>query len=100
LAAVNDAAEHQGIVKQLATLTPAPYWVGGHDSTLEGTFEWTTGEPWTYRLWDAGEPNNDDCGTLDQDCVGLELDSGDLDGDFNDHCCDQARRFVCEKPLR
>ena len=38
-------------------------WIGGTDETEEGTWEWVTGEPWTYENWRAGMP--DDFGNQD-----------------------------------
>lgn len=33
-------------------------WLGGSDQIAEGTWEWVTGEPFTYTNWGPGEPNN------------------------------------------
>ena len=33
-------------------------WLGGHDSTTEGTWEWVTGEAFSYTNWAGGEPND------------------------------------------
>jgi hypothetical protein len=35
-------------------------WLGGTDENSEGSWEWLTGEPWSYSNWNSGEPNN--CG--------------------------------------
>ena len=33
-------------------------WIGATDRRSEGTWEWVTGEPFTFTNWNAGEPNN------------------------------------------
>ena len=33
-------------------------WLGGTDQNVEGTWEWITGEAWTYNNWYSGEPND------------------------------------------
>ncbi|MCC6413449.1 MAG: HYR domain-containing protein [Saprospiraceae bacterium] len=33
-------------------------WIGLHDLQTEGTFQWETGEPYVYKSWFGGEPNN------------------------------------------
>ena len=32
--------------------------IGLNDAASEGTWEWVTGEPFSYANWDGGEPNN------------------------------------------
>ena len=33
-------------------------WLGGNDIASEGTWEWITGESFSYSNWAGGEPNN------------------------------------------
>jgi hypothetical protein len=33
-------------------------FLGGTDEASEGTWEWITGEAWTYSNWGSGDPNN------------------------------------------
>ena len=33
-------------------------WIGLHDKTSEGRFEWTDGSPVNYTMWRPGEPND------------------------------------------
>ena len=34
------------------------YWLGGNDNEVEGTWQWTNGEPWDYTNWQSGNPDN------------------------------------------
>ncbi len=34
-------------------------WIGLTDETVEGTFQWVTGEPFVYSNWSPGEPSGD-----------------------------------------
>ena len=34
------------------------YFIGGTDQDVEGSWEWVTGEAWTYSNWNSGEPND------------------------------------------
>lgn len=33
------------------------WWIGATDAATEGSWQWVTGEPWTYANWYPGEPN-------------------------------------------
>ncbi|PWA22383.1 hypothetical protein CCH79_00021131, partial [Gambusia affinis] len=35
-----------------------PTWVGGHDSTQEGTWMWSDGSKFVFHNWGTNEPNN------------------------------------------
>ena len=34
------------------------YFLGGTDQIVEGSWEWITGESWSYVNWNSGEPND------------------------------------------
>lgn len=74
---------------------PRTLWIGLTDQSKEGTFEWTTKEPLSYKNWDNNEPNdflnNEDCGTL-----------GTNNGKWNDERCTLLHQAVCEidEPLK
>lgn len=34
------------------------YWLGATDEANEGTWNWVTGEPWSYTRWRSGQPDN------------------------------------------
>jgi hypothetical protein len=62
LVTINDAAENQWVVDNFSTYggVDRPLWIGLTDRDQEGTFVWTSGEPFTYSNWNlaSGEPNN------------------------------------------
>lgn len=41
-------------------IDPRDYWIGLTDEAVEGTFEWVTGEAFSFTNWQIGEPNNND----------------------------------------
>ncbi|NDB96395.1 MAG: hypothetical protein EBZ78_09585, partial [Verrucomicrobia bacterium] len=34
------------------------WWIGASDAQIEGSWQWVTGEVWSYQSWYPGEPNN------------------------------------------
>ena len=60
LATVTSAAEAQFLVDKILPATigeRTQYWIGGTDVATEGTFQWVTGEPFSFTDWWGGEPN-------------------------------------------
>lgn len=60
LVTVNDAAENEWL-RQTFIVDPGRtigLWLGLTDQDVEGTFVWTSGEPFVYENWFPGEPNN------------------------------------------
>ena len=59
LVTVNDQAEETWLEEQCSP--DEMYWIGFTDSQQEGTWEWISGEPVTYRNWGPwGEPSGGD----------------------------------------
>jgi hypothetical protein len=56
LATVQTAAENEFIYQ--LTGGNGNVWLGATDEAEEGIWFWVTGEPWTYKNWAEGEPNN------------------------------------------
>lgn len=56
LATIQTATENE-FVYQL-TGGNSNVWLGATDEAEEGVWSWVTGEPWTYKNWAEGEPNN------------------------------------------
>ena len=59
LATVRNQAEQDFVYQTFADLAgPRLLWIGLNDNLVEGTFQWTSGEPVSYTHWAPGEPNN------------------------------------------
>ncbi|XP_072042584.1 C-type mannose receptor 2-like [Amphiura filiformis] len=71
------------------------YYIGLHDTEIEGQFEWVDGTPLDFIAWNPGEPNNA-AGHVGEDCVGLWPWRG---GTWNDFPCSKLCSYICEKPL-
>ncbi len=89
LATVNSPDEH---VLLVSISDPNPCWLGGTDSSSEGTWTWVTGEPFTYSDWCDGQPD---------DYAGAHEDGEDFmhlhtDGRFNDNASCALLSFICE----
>ena len=78
------SAEEQAFLQSNYT---GAFWIGATDETVEGQWEWITGETWTYSNWMSGEPNDfnngEDCGEMS-------------DGQWNDNGSSYMIGFVCE----
>ena len=60
LATISDAAENEWVRANVANFggVARKVWLGLNDVTTEGTYAWSTGEPFGYAKWAPGEPNN------------------------------------------
>lgn len=65
LASINTDLENQFIANQLAGI---PAFIGMQDQLMEGNYQWHSGEPVTYTLWESGQPDNGN-GQSEQDAV-------------------------------
>jgi hypothetical protein len=87
LATIADA-EEQAFV---AGLVSRYVWLGATDAEVEGRFVWTTGEPWSYTAFAAGQPN-DRGGGRAQDCLSMGLNHRWHDWD----CAAPGYAALCE----
>jgi hypothetical protein len=62
-------------------------WLGGTDTTQEGTWSWITGEQWNYTNWNWGEPNG---GNTDN-CLHYYAPYV-----WNDAGCEGGTPYICE----
>jgi hypothetical protein len=64
LVTINSQAENAWVVSRFSTYgrVNRGLWIGLTDQRSEGTFEWVSGEPFTYSNWGQDEPNNADAG--------------------------------------
>jgi hypothetical protein len=67
-------------------------WIGGHDRTYEGTFQWSSDEPWDYEAWLGGAPDNHE----KRDCVALAVSAGGLPAFVLRNCTDDLA-LLCER---
>nr|XP_054768550.1 echinoidin-like [Lytechinus pictus] len=69
-------------------------WIGLHDTTSEGNFEWTDRSSFTMNMWSPGQPDNYDTG---EDCGEI---TGVYGYKWNDRPCDDvAKYFICKLPV-
>jgi cysteine-rich repeat protein len=68
-------------------------WLGGDDIAVEGTFHWTTGEPFAYSHFATGKPDNGGSGG-NADCLRYQAD-----GTWTDAACASTTGTLCEVEL-
>jgi hypothetical protein len=89
LCTFNDEAEERWVSDTAGSLVAGTWWIGFHDTVVEGRWEWANGEPVTWTHWSAGEPNN--AGGA-EDCMEIRW-SGYA---WNDNNCALVKPYVCE----
>ena len=69
------------------------FWIGIHDLSIEGTFQYATGGDLVYTSWKYGQPDNGGLnGGGNEDCV--EFYDGTTT--WNDRPCNVKRPSICE----
>ncbi|XP_065192400.1 sushi, nidogen and EGF-like domain-containing protein 1 [Sycon ciliatum] len=88
LAVIRNAEENAAFTAAAASPNPN-FWIGANDRITEGTYEWITGDPFTFTNWRNGEPNN---GQGVEHCIHVN------DGAFmwNDISCSSHIGYVCQ----
>ena len=71
LVTINDEAENTWVFETFASYGGVlrMLWLGLTDDGREGRFRWTSGDPFAYRRFDGGEPNNDPGNALGREDV-------------------------------
>ncbi|NEQ50852.1 MAG: hypothetical protein F6K11_12075 [Leptolyngbya sp. SIO3F4] len=91
LVTVNDATEQAWLVDTFGT--SEELWIGFTDETVEGEWQWISGETSTYSFWMSGRPDN--YGGI-QHYGYLNADSS---GRWNDESATEQRRGIIEIKL-
>ncbi len=75
------------------------FWIGLTDQVTEGQFVWTsTSKIANYTNWNRWEPNGDNNGRNDEDCVHLETTWNFRK--WNDRSCDSSNlEALCQKGI-
>mgnify|MGYP001851708203 CR=1 FL=1 len=78
LAVITSAEEQKEVYSLIQNSQYEAYWLGG--SVKDGSWQWITGEPFSYSLWDSGEPNES------EEDMHLQMyrDNGTWDDTWND----------------
>ncbi|XP_028446704.1 galactose-specific lectin nattectin-like isoform X1 [Perca flavescens] len=96
LASIHSAEEHK-FLKDLIyqeTGIDTNTWIGGFDSVQEGTWMWTDGSKFNYKIFNAGQPDNADAFT-GENCLEMNFNGNN----WNDRTCSTQFYFVCSKNL-
>jgi predicted outer membrane repeat protein len=88
LASIDTSTGENDFVQGLAS---GVTWIGGHDQSTEGSWEWSDGESWSDPNWSVspGQPD----GSTDENCAALS----ETNGTWSDEVCDNTNAFVCER---
>lgn len=86
LVTINDADEQEWVFATFSPHGAYKIWIGLTDRITEGSFQWVSGEPFTYENWNDGEPNNSN--GLDQDYAHLIRAGTAAAGKWNDEVDD------------
>lgn len=76
----------------LSSLLAESFWLGGSDLEVDNLYVWTDGTPIFYGNWGFAQPDR----FPGPDCVEKRGTPGRF---WYDQPCDNARAFVCEKPV-
>lgn len=76
LATLTSPAENEFVTANILNVAPVEhYWIGGRQlpgsGEPSGGWEWITGEPWSYKNWAPGEPNNAFGNNPNQDALAI-----------------------------
>ena len=102
LATITTQEEQDFVNALLSTSSAYFYWLGGTDERTEGSWEWVTGEPWSYENWRSGQPDNhSDLSDRQEDYLTIQpgIDRwNDLqnDGDPSGDCVLENGGYICE----
>ncbi|XP_028447342.1 galactose-specific lectin nattectin-like [Perca flavescens] len=92
LASIRSAEEHAFLKNYInqVTGTQKTSWIGGTDAVQLFTWLWTDRSHFTYKSWNAGEPNNYGGAEF---CIVMNWGGAN----WNDWGCNKQASFVCSK---
>lgn len=93
LAVITSVEEQEEICQLIQTGQFEAYWLGG--TMTGGEWKWITEEPFTYTLWDSGEPNENE----EDMHIQIYRDNGTWDDTWNDGDHSSGIKnhgFICE----
>uniref|UniRef100_A0A8D0DCI0 C-type lectin domain-containing protein n=1 Tax=Sander lucioperca TaxID=283035 RepID=A0A8D0DCI0_SANLU len=94
LASIHSAEEHT-FLKDYINQVSGTYknaWIGGTDAVKEGTWMWTDGSKFNYKIWNVGQPDSISGAEI---CLEMNF----LGNNWNDRPCSTPLSFVCSKNL-
>ncbi|XP_072174350.1 macrophage mannose receptor 1-like [Diadema setosum] len=91
LASFHSSEEENYIYANSGSTQSSGYWIGLHDRSTEGGFEWSDGTPVEHTNWNGGEPNDWGSG---EDCTEAFFSSRI----WNDLYCNRRRNWICKIP--
>ncbi|XP_033624558.1 macrophage mannose receptor 1-like [Asterias rubens] len=87
------SAEVQSYLSLRTSMSNTNLWIGLHDRSNEGIFEWVDKTPLDFTNWNVGEPNDYGSG---EDCVHLRPGETEA-GTWNDLVCSGTNSgFICQ----
>lgn len=98
LVTINDYAENKWVVDTGITLAPSTdfnygsWWSGANDVGHEGIWTWISGEPNTFQVFPAGEPN----GGTGENCIHLRRYAEAPYGWNDANCSYWNWHYICE----
>ncbi|XP_031175105.1 galactose-specific lectin nattectin-like isoform X1 [Sander lucioperca] len=94
LASIHSDEEHTFIKNYINQVSgeQRTSWIGGTDTVKEGTWLWTDRSDFTYKSFNAGEPNNRGGA---ENCLLMNWGGAN----WNDLACNNQASFVCSKNL-
>lgn len=96
LAAITSQAENNAVMKLITASqyngTDTGWRIGATDIEKEGTWKWGSGESFSYKNWNSGEPNNSNVGFVEDSAVIINS----LTGKWNDVMTTQNFPFIVE----
>lgn len=95
LVTITSAQENEAVLQLAKKGTKSRYYIGGTDEKTEGTFEWITGEPFTYRNFAGGEPNAT-AQAASEDYLFMNQSNGRWGDIINYQANPNVTGFICE----